>query len=532
MYDLGDPSFPYPSTIRPVVGRDMVIASQPLAAQAGLRMLELGGNAVDAAITAASVIAVVEPTNNGLGGDALAAVWDGDTLSGLNASGRAPGTASPQRMKEKYGNTMPERGWDSVTVPGAVSAWTALWRRYGSLPFEQLMAPAITYAANGFFVSPGVAKKWEEQADVLRNQPNFETTFLPGGKAPLTGQCFVQADLADTLTRIARSEGHDFYTGTTAARIAAFSAECNADLSRDDLASHRAVWTDMLGTRYRNACAYEMPPNGQGLIALYALGILEHLNIEQYPVDSPEAIHLQIEAIKLACAQVQGQLGDPDQMTATPSELLHPDHTRHAASMIDMKHAQDHQHMLPALAGTVYLATGDSAGRMVSLIQSNYMGFGSGVVVPGTGVVLQNRGAGFSLDMNSPARLSPKARPFHTILPGFLSGSDGCHMAFGATGGAFQPQGHVQLIVRLMSFGQNPQAVVDAPRFKVASGLKVSLEPGYSPSTIHALTELGHQITALETSTWDFGGMQILQRQGNCYIGARDARRDSHVAVS
>ncbi len=532
MQDIGDPSFPYPSTVRPVIGKNMVVASQPLAAQAGLQMLERGGNAVDAAIAAAAVIAVVEPTNNGLGGDAFAMVWDGESLHGLNGTGRAPLSASLEHMALKHGGVMPERGWDSVTVPGAVSAWSALWERYGTLPFKQLMAPAINYAADGFYVSPGVARKWQEQTDTLKDQPNFSKVFLPGGRSPDIGQCFVQPELADTLDRIAGSSGRDFYTGITAERIARFASQCGANLAFSDLASHRAVWADLLSARYSAATVYEMPPNGQGIIALYALSILDRLGLRHYQPDSVETLHLQIEAIKLAFAHVQDQLGDPEQMQAAPARIMTPERINQAASMIDINRAQDFRHTPVRLAGTVYLAAGDASGKMVSLIQSNYMGFGSGVVVPGTGVALQNRGAGFSLDRTSPARLGPGYRPFHTILPGFLMQPQHSQMAFGATGGAFQPQGHVQLVVRLVTFGQNPQAIVDAPRFKVSSGMKVSLEPGFTPSCVEGLRSLGHQITEQDTSTWDFGGMQMLQRKDSHYIGARDFRRDSHVAVS
>ncbi|UHL63049.1 gamma-glutamyltransferase family protein [Paralcaligenes sp. KSB-10] len=524
--------FPYLSTIRPVFGERMVVASQPLAAQAGLHILDNGGNAVDAAVAAAAVIAVVEPTNNGIGGDAFAMVWDGSRLRGLNATGRAPQKSDLARMAQRNGGKMPQRGWDSVTVPGAISAWSSLSGEYGSIPFPQLLESAIHYASQGFFVSPGVAQKWAEQAAELSGQPNFSRTFLPSGSAPKVGEVFKQPELAETLRRVAGSHGQDFYEGSTARLMAGYAADCGADLSLEDLAAHRANWTEVLNARFKDTLVFEMPPNGQGLVALYALAILDHLDIAGFDPDSAMALHLQIEAIKLAFAHVAPLLGDPRNMAADSAELLSAARVARAAALIDPDRAIDFGHIPPPIAGTVYLAAGDASGMMVSFIQSNYMGFGSGVVVPETGIALQNRGAGFSLDPDSPARLAPGARPFHTILPGFLRRDNGAMAAFGATGGKFQPQGHVQLVARLAGYGQNPQAIVDAPRFKVNEGLRVVLEPGFNEHTKQKLAALGHEVTAQKTSTWDFGGMQILMRRNGCYMGARDARRDSHVAVS
>ncbi len=522
----------YPSIMRPVVGRRMVIASQPLAARAGLRMMENGGNAVDAAVAAAAAIAVVEPTNNGVGGDAFATVWDGSTLHGLNGSGRASRHSDREAFARRHRGSVPQRGWDSVTVPGAVSAWVELWACLGSLPFESLLQPAIEYAREGFHVPFGVAEKWADQSATLRDQPGFAQTFLPDGDAPSVGMLFRQPNLARTLERIAKTKGHDFYQGETAAAIAGFARQHGADLDEIDLAQHRADWCDLLTTRFCGADVFEMPPNGQGIVALYALAILEHWPLARYPVDSISSLHLQIEAIKLAFSEVLPWLGDTRQMTNEPARLLDPMRIAAAAARIDPARAQDFDQQMPSLAGTVYLASGDEKGQMVSYIQSNYMGFGSGVVVPDTGVALQNRGAGFSLAAESPARLEPGARPFHTILPGFVRCDGGRMAALGATGGSFQPQGHVQLLVRMLVYGQDPQMIVAAPRFKVEEGLRVAMEPGFMTGTVQGLTDLGHDITALESSTWDFGGMQILQRQDGYYVGGCDARRDSHIAVS
>src|SRR5690606_13662616 len=387
-------------------------------------------------------------------------------------------------------------------------------------------------ARNGFFVSQGVAEKWADQVEELRLQPGFAEAFLPSGRPPVTGELFRQPDLAATLERIGASRGRDFYHGITADRIADFARQHGAALTKEDLGGHQATWCDPLSIRYGNVRMYEMPPNGQGIVALYALAILERLELARYPVDSAESLHLQIEALKLAFADVAPWVADPGQMTIDVQDPLSEQRIAAAAARIDLACAQDFSHAMPALAGTVYLAAGDDEGRMVSYIQSNYMGFGSGVVVPDTGVALQNRGAGFSLDPGSPARPAPGVRPFHTILPGFMRGEDGRIAAVGSTGGSFQPQGHVQLAVRMVTYGQNPQAVVDAPRFKVDQGLRVALEPGFAAKVVAKLTAMGHEITALESTTWDFGGMQILLRQDDHYTGGRDARRDSHIAVS
>ncbi|WP_408608155.1 gamma-glutamyltransferase family protein [Candidimonas nitroreducens] len=510
----------------------MVIATQPLAAQAGLRMLERGGNAVDAAIAAAATIAVVEPTNNGIGGDAYAMVRQGDGLHGLNATGRAGLRADAADMRARYGERLPQRGWDSVTTPGAVSAWAALSARYGSLPFAELLGPALHYARHGFRVSPGVARKWAEQARVLGGQEEFRRVFLPEGAAPPAGALFTQPEMAETLERIAATSGADFYTGYTARLLADHAAASGACLTQEDLAAHRADWVEVLRGRYRDTILSEMPPNGLGVVALYALAVLDRLDVARHPVDSAPSLHLQIEAMKLAFARLASRLGDPRNMDADAAALMSRENIEQDAARIDPRAALDPGQILPAASGTVYLAAGDASGMMVSFIQSNYMGFGSGIVVPGTGIALQNRGACFSLDPGSPARLAPGARPLHTILPGFLERADGSVAAFGSTGGIFQPQGHVQLTVRLAAYGQQPQAVVDAPRFKVGNGRRLVLEPGFAPDTVRALADLGHEITQRETSTWDFGGMQILLRRNDgCYVGARDARRDSHVAV-
>ncbi|MGE8367136.1 gamma-glutamyltransferase family protein [Cupriavidus sp.] len=519
----------YPSFRAAVHGGEMVVASQPLAAQAGLDILARGGNAVDAAIAAAAAIAVVEPTNNSIGGDAFAQVFDGGKLHGLNASGRAPLGIDAARLSALP--AMPQRGWDSVTVPGAVSAWAALGTRFGRLDLATVLEPAIRYARAGFHVSPGVAQKWREQVPTLRSQPGFEAAFMPSGAAPVAGTLFRQPALAQTLERVAQTSGQDFYTGETARRIAAFARETGGALCAEDLRLHKPEWVDTIQMPYGTLQVSELPPNGQGAVALFALAVLAHHDVARFPADSAASLHLQIEAIKLAFAEVGPLVGDGDDAIAQVRLRLQAPCAEAAATRIRPQQASDFGHTFGPLAGTVYLAAGDRDGMMVSLIQSNYMGFGSGIVVPGTGVSLQNRGACFSTDAGSPSFVTPGRRPFHTILPGFAFAGGGEPIAFGATGGTFQPQGHVQMMVRLHDYAQGPQAIVDAPRFKVGAGRQVVLEPGFPADTIQGLVALGHDVVARTQSTWDFGGMQILHRKNGAYLGACDCRRDSHIAV-
>ncbi|AOY96023.1 hypothetical protein BKK79_30715 [Cupriavidus sp. USMAA2-4] len=518
-----------PAARATVHGDEMVVASQPLAAQAGLEMLVLGGNAADAAIAAAAAIAVVEPTNNSLGGDAFAQVCHGGRLHGLNASGRAPLALDTARLAGLA--AMPQRGWDSVTVPGAVSAWSALARRFGRLPLSTVLLPAIRYARDGFPVSPGVAQKWREQVAKLQDQPGFAACYLPGGRAPVAGERFALPALAATLERIGRSGGEDFYRGETASLLDAHARATGGSLRLADLHAHQAEWVEPLQARYRALSLAELPPNGQGAVALFALGVLAHHDLARHGPDSVASLHLQIEAIKLAFAEIGPLIGDGPAALAAVQAGLAPARLAAAAARLRSDAAADTGHRFGPLAGTVYLAAGDRDGMMVSLIQSNYMGFGSGVAVPAAGVSLQNRGACFSTDPASPAFIRAGARPFHTILPGFAFDADGQPMAFGATGGTFQPQGHVQMMVRLQDHGQDLQAIVDAPRFKVGAGRAVHLEPGFPPGVAQGLAALGHDVVEMDRSTWDFGGMQMLRRAGNAYAGACDARRDSHAAV-
>ncbi|MGQ9585836.1 MAG: gamma-glutamyltransferase family protein [Anaerolineae bacterium] len=518
--------FPYPSQRMPVLARNVVATSQPLAAQAGLRMLLRGGNAVDAALAAAIALTVVEPTSNGIGGDAFAIVWEGDRLHGLNASGRSPMALTRQRFRGMQ--TMPALGWDTVTVPGAVSAWVALWRRFGRLPFDDLFEPAITYAADGFLVSPVTAKAWAQAAETYRDFPEFGRAFLPGGRAPQAGERFAFPEQARTLQRIAKTEGEAFYRGEIADKIVAHAQATGGLFTLEDLAAHEPEWVETISADYRGLSVHELPPNGQGVAALMALGILEHWGLGEYPADFAESLHVQIEAMKLALADARRYVADPRAMRVGVRQLLDRGYLAERAKLIDIKRAQDFGPGMPPGGGTVYLAAADGEGMMVSYIQSNFKGFGSGIVVPGTGISLQNRGYGFTLERGHPNEVAGGKRPYHTTIPGFVMYEGAPLMAFGVMGGAMQPQGHVQVLVRLADYGQNPQAIADAPRWQVVQGVEVALEDRFEPAVAEALQARRHQVRVMPAGVY-FGGAQLVYRLKDGYLAASEPRKDGQA---
>mgnify|MGYP002622200200 CR=1 FL=1 len=517
----------YRSRRSPVMARNVVATSQPLAAQAGLRMLQAGGNAIDAAVAAAAALTVVEPTMNGLGSDAFAIVWDGQQLHGLNASGCSPARWSPARFAGR--SRMPDTGWDSVTVPGAVSAWALLSRRFGQLAFAQLLAPAIEYAEAGFPVSPVVALQWELQAPRLAGQPGFDAAFLPNGRPPRAGELFRHPAQARSLKLIAETAGDAFYRGELAHAVADACARAGGALSADDLSRHQADWVPTVAQPYRTAVVHELPPNGQGVAALMALGMLQCFDIAQFGVDTIDAVHLQVEAMKLAFADVYRYVSDPRSMPFDSQALLDADYLKVRAALIDPARAQQFGPGVPRPTGTVYLTTADASGRMVSMIQSNFMGFGSGVVVPGTGISLQNRGAGFSLAEGHPNQVAGGKRPFHTIIPGFLMRDGKPAMSFGVMGGDMQAQGHVQVISRACDFGQSVQAVADAPRWKLADDGALLIEEGFPPALLSALAERGHRIVSRPWGSLEFGAAQLVARLDNAYAAASEPRRDGQA---
>jgi gamma-glutamyltranspeptidase / glutathione hydrolase len=487
-------------------------------------MLADGGSAVDAAIATAITLTIVEPVSNGIGSDAFAIVWDGKRLHGLNASGRSPAAWTPEYFG---GNAVPTLGWNSVTVPGAVSAWAELHAKFGKLPFEKLFEPAISYGRNGFLVSPTVAEQWAAQVPLFKDQPGFADAFLPAGRAPKPGELFRFPDHAATLEQIAATNGEAFYRGELAATIEAHASANGGAMRADDLAAHRADWVGTIHTTYRGYTVHEIPPNGQGIVALIALGILEHFDMSSLPADSADSVHLQIEAVKLAFADAHAYVADIDHMALPPESLLDKDYLRQRATLIDPKRAKPASAGTPN-GGTVYLTAADAAGVMVSMIQSNYMGFGSGVVVGGTGISLQNRGANFDVAPGHPNRVGPDKRPYHTIIPGFLTKDGTPVMSFGVMGGSMQPQGHVQVIVRIADHGQNPQAACDGPRFRWIQGTRISCENGFSRSTLEELRQRGHDLVAVDDYN-QFGSCQAIWRLDDGYCAASDPRRDGQA---
>jgi gamma-glutamyltranspeptidase/glutathione hydrolase len=516
---------PYPSRRVPVMAGNVVATSQPLAAQAGLLALHRGGNAVDAAISAAMALTVVEPTSNGLGSDAFALVWAGGRLRGFNGSGRSPAAWTPERFAGR--TEMPETGWETVTVPGAVDAWARLHERFGRLAFAELAQPALRYAREGFPVSPTVAEQWAEAEMKLGDFDGFRRTFLPGGRAPKAGERFVNPDLAASLERIAESRGETFYRGDLAQRIAASAAADGAALTPGDLAGHRGEWVDPIGVDFLGVRLHEIPPNGQGLAALAALGVLRHLPLAGRPADSAESIHLQVEAMKIGFALAHAHVADPEFMRISPEALLEDGFLAQCAGRVREDRAADPGPPPPVSPGTVYLTTADQEGMMVSYIQSNYAGFGSGIVPPGTGVSLQNRGRGFSLEPGHPNQVGGGKRPFHTIIPGFVTRDGDALMSFGVMGAHMQPQGHVQMLVRLFVHGQNPQAAADAPRWHLCEDGQLALEPGLKAAA-GGLAALGHRILD-GPPQWGYGGAQLILRRDSFYCAASDPRKDGQA---
>ncbi|BAX94539.1 gamma-glutamyltransferase family protein [Mycobacterium shigaense] len=519
-----DWTFPYAWPRKPILAANAVCTSAPLAAQAGLRMLAEGGSAVDAAVATAITLTLVEPVSNGIGSDAFAIVWDGRELHGLNASGRSPAAWTP----EYFGNRpIPVAGWNSVTVPGAVSAWVELHAKFGRLPFGRLFEPAISYGRNGFLVSPTVAAQWAAQVPMFESQPGFAEAFLPAGRSPKAGELFRLPDHAATLERIATTNGEAFYRGDLAEKLEAHSSANGGVLRTDDLAAHRADWVGTISSSYRGYTVHEIPPNGQGIVALIALGILQHFEMSSLPVDSAASVHLQIEALKLAFADAQAYVADTDHMPVRPQDLLDDEYLRQRAALIDRDQARPASAGTPK-GGTVYLTAADASGVMVSMIQSNYLGFGSGVVVPGTGISLHNRGAGFVADRGHPNQVGPNKRPYQTIIPGFVTRDGAPVMSFGVMGGPMQPQGHVQVMVRIADYGQNPQAACDGPRFRWVQGMQVSCEAGFPPSTLDDLRQRGHDL--LTVDDYDaFGSCQAIWRLDDGYLAASDPRRDGQA---
>lgn len=513
---------PYRAARSPVCAANVVATSQPLATQAGLDALRRGGNAVDAALAAAITLTVVEPNNNGLGSDAFAILWDGQELVGLNASGRAPALMTADRYASQ--SSMPSLGWDTVTVPGAVSAWVSLSARYGRLPFADLFGAAIGYAEAGFQVGPKTAFYWKLAEATYAEFPDFVEHFLP---APETGARFRRPDLARSLSRIAGSVGADFYTGELAEAMAKASEAAGGPLRAADLAAHTADWVHPIAQDYQSVALHEIPPNGQGLAAQIALALLACEGPARF--DEPADVHRQVECMKIAIQAAFQHFADPRAMRLTAEELLAPGSIARAAASLSDKASALPPVELPVGHDTVYLCAADEDGMMVSFIQSNYQGFGSGIVIPGTGIAMQNRGQGFSLDPAHPNFVGPGKRPFHTIIPGFVTEAGAPRLAFGVMGGHMQHQGHFQMVQRIFDFGENPQAASDAPRWHVFPDFSVGLEQGFPEEVARGLAERGHRVRYVEEEHV-FGGAQLILRTEHGYVAGSDHRKEGQAA--
>ncbi|HEV7815409.1 MAG TPA: gamma-glutamyltransferase family protein [Janthinobacterium sp.] len=527
--------YPYASRRSAVYGRrGMVATSQPLAAQAGLQVLQAGGNAIDAAIAAAAALSVVEPTANGIGGDAFALIWYQGKLYGLNASGPAPMAISLDQLKAAGHTKMPLRGPIPITVPGTPSAWAAMSKRFGRLTLNQSMAGAIALAQDGFPVSPTVALAWktayalftgEFKADYYRH---WFDTFGIDGRAPQPGEIWRSAGHAATLRAIAADNAESFYRGALAEKIAAFVRGAGGYLDVGDLAAYQPEWVEPIGVNYRGYDVWEIPPNGHGLVALLALNILKGYDFAER--DTVLTQHRQIEAIKLAYADGLAHIADSAHMRVSLKDLLSDAYADERRKLIGDQAALPLPGQ-PPRGGTVYLSTADGEGNMVSFIQSNYMGFGSGMVVPGTGIGLHNRGNNFAFDAEHPNCLAPGKRPYHTIIPGFLTRDGEAVGPFGVMGGFMQPQGHVQMVMNTVDFQLNPQAALDAPRWEWEEGRKVSIEHTTPEHLFRALLAKGHELS-WSPNQIGFGRGQIIWRDRHGVLcGGTEPRADGVVAA-
>ncbi len=520
-------SFPYRSQKMPVLARNVVSTSQPLAAQAGLSMLYRGGNAMDSALATAIALTVVEPVMNGIGGDLFVQIWHEGKLYGLSACGRAPEKWTYEQFAGS--DSMPGKGWGTVTVPAQVAGWRALSEKFGKLPFEVLFEPAIRYAEEGFLVSPTVARIWETQGQTCKDQPGFAEAFMRDGRFPKAGERWTFPEQAETLRDIAKTRGESFYRGALAEKIIAFANESGGYFTAADLDSAKADWVEPISANFRDLTLHEIPPNGQGIAALMGVGILDQFDLESMGLDSPDFYHVSIEAMKLAFADLHEHIADPDHMTVTNADLLAPEYLKQRAALIDMKKASTPKAGMPPSGGTVYLTAADEAGTMVSFIQSNYHGFGSGVVVPGTGIALHNRGCGFNVRKGHANCVGPKKKPMHTIIPGFITRNGEPLMSFGVMGGSMQAQGHAQMVTRLGAFAQNPQAMNDAPRFRVENGPIVYLEAHTPEAVVKSLQERGHNVKVAAPDSLEFGSAQLIYKTEHGYIASSDPRRDGQA---
>lgn len=534
-FHVDEQHYRYPSRRSVVYGsRGMVCTASQLAAQAGLDMLKKGGNAVDAALATAICLTVVEPVSNGIGSDAFAIVWMKDCMYGLNGSGWAPAGISAEAVRARGHAAMPKRGWIPVTVSGAPGTWAALSRRFGRLPFGELFEPAIAYAREGYPVSSFVACEWRKEYNelvTLRDDPALSgwfSTFLIDGRPPRAGEIMKLPDHVRALEALRDSECEAFYRGEMAEAIDAFARETGGYVRKEDYAAWAPEWVEPVSVNYRGYDVWELPPNGHGIVPLMALNILSGFDFAAR--DTAETLHRQMEAMKMAFADGDRYITDPRYMKAAVADLLSP---RYGA----LRRGEITDHALfpragdPACGGTVYLCTADGEGNMVSYIQSNYCHFGSGVVIPGWGVALQNRGYNFSLDADHVNCLAPRKRTYHTIIPGFLTRGGRAVGPFGVMGGFMQPQGHLQVVTNAIDFHMNPQEALDAPRWQWTGGLHFDMEPGIPLQVVEQLQAMGHDIRVLEDMS-QFGRGEIIWRnEEGVLVGATEPRADGAAAA-
>ena len=517
----------------------MVNASSPQAAAAGLEALRRGGNAMDAAVATAAALTVTEPTANGIGSDAFALIWSAkdQKLFGLNSSGPAPMLASAERIRadgKDNGGKMPVFGWTPVTVSGAPRAWAEICTRFGRLSLSQDLAPAVRYARYGYPCSPNLALMWQRaytRYSKMLTGPEYAAwfkTFAPEGRPYEAGDMICLPDHADTLEAIGETNADAFYTGDLARRIDAESRKYGGYLRYEDLAAYQARWVEPICTDYRGYRVCEIPPNGQGIVALMALNILKNFEFTQK--DCPLTVHRQLEAIKIAFADAFRYVTDPDRMEIDYNSLLDPAYGAQRAREIGNR-ARVYSHAVPPKSGTVYLCCADGEGNMVSYIQSNYMGFGSGIVAEGTGISLQNRGSDFSLDPAAANFLEPGKRTYHTIIPGFLLKEDGTPVGpFGIMGGYMQPQGHLQVVMNCVDFGLDPQQALDAPRWQWMRDGRITVETRFDAHLAEALQRMGHDVS-VDISTPSFGrGQMIVRLDNGVLVGGTESRTDSNIA--
>ena len=522
----------------------MAATSQPLATQVALDVMRSGGNAIDAAIAANAMLGLVEPTGNGIGGDLYAIVWDTNSqqLYGLNASGRSPKSLSLEWFQQNGYDSIPSYGPLPVSVPGAVDGWFMLHQRFGKLPMTQILAPTIRYAQKGFPVSELIAYYWNRSVPRLSKYPGFAEQFTLGGKAPQKGEIWTNPNLANTLKTIAEQGRDAFYKGDIARTIAKYMQVNGGFLSYEDLASHTSEWVEPVSANYRGYDVWELPPNGQGIAALQILQILEGYPMRDYGFGSVDHLHLFLEAKKLAFEDRAKFYADMAFVDVPVADLISDEYARERRGLIDPKRAaRRYDAGNPALqhGDTIYLTTADSAGNMVSLIQSNYRGMGSGMTPPGLGFILQDRGELFSLNAQHANAYAPGKRPFHTIIPAFITKDGKPWISFGLMGGAMQPQGHAQIVMNLVDFDMNLQEAGDAPRIhhtgssqptgtQMTDGGIVNLETGFSYDVIRELQKMGHTI---EYSVGPYGGYQaIMKAENGVYYGASESRKDGQAA--